>query len=64
MILLSTIVLWFLQGYGFTDGVFGPVEDNNSSLLAAIGNAVMAPKSAPTKAQISSPFSLTSPAKW
>ncbi len=40
VILLSTIVLWFLQGYGFTDGVFGPVEDNNSSLLAAIGNAI------------------------
>ena len=40
VILLSTIVLWFLQGYGFTDGVFGPVEDNNASLLAAIGNAI------------------------
>ncbi len=40
VILLSTIVLWFLQGYGFTDGAFGPVEDNNTSLLAAIGNAV------------------------
>ncbi len=40
VILLSTIVLWFLQGYGFTNGVFGPVEDNNSSLLAAIGNAI------------------------
>ena len=30
VILLSTIVLWFLQSYGFTDGVFGPVEDNNT----------------------------------
>ncbi len=40
VILLSTIVLWFLQGYGFTGGTFGPVEDNNSSLLAAIGSAV------------------------
>jgi ferrous iron transport protein B len=40
VILLSTIVLWFLQGYGFTDGVFGPVEDNNTSLLAAIGNTI------------------------
>ena len=40
VILLSTIVLWFLQGYGFTDGAFGPVEDNNTSLLAAIGNAI------------------------
>ena len=40
VILLSTIVLWFLQGYGFTDGVFGAVEDNDSSLLAAIGSAI------------------------
>ena len=40
VILLSTIILWFLQGYGFTDGAFGPVEDNNNSLLAAIGNAI------------------------
>ena len=40
VILLSTIVLWFLQGYGFTGGAFGPVEDNNTSLLAAIGNAI------------------------
>ena len=40
VILLSTIVLWFLQGYGFTDGAFGPVEDNNSSLLAAVGSAI------------------------
>ena len=40
VILLSTIVLWFLQSYGFTDGVFGPVEDNNTSLLAAIGNTI------------------------
>ena len=40
VILLSTIVLWFLQGYGFTGGSFGPVEDNNASLLAAIGSAV------------------------
>ncbi len=40
IILLSTIILWFLQSYGFTDGAFGPVEDNNTSLLSAIGNAV------------------------
>ena len=40
VILLSTIVLWFLQGYGFTGGTFGPVEDNNTSLLAAIGNTI------------------------
>ncbi len=40
VVLLSSIVLWFLQGYGFVDGVFGAVEDNNHSLLAVIGNAV------------------------
>ena len=40
VILLSSIVLWFLQGYGFVDGVFQAVEDNNSSLLALLGNAV------------------------
>ncbi len=40
VILLSSIVLWFLQGYGFVDGVFRAVEDNNHSLLASIGNAV------------------------
>ena len=40
VILLSSIVLWFLQGYGFVDGVFQAVEDNNHSLLAAIGSGV------------------------
>ena len=40
VVLVSSIVLWFLQGYGFVDGAFGAVEDNNHSLLAAIGNAV------------------------
>lgn len=39
VILLSSIILWFLQGFGFTDGQFGMVEDNNTSLLANIGNA-------------------------
>ena len=40
VILASSIVLWFLQGFGFTDGQFGMVEDNNTSLLASIGGAV------------------------
>lgn len=40
VILLSSIILWFLQGFGFTDGQFGMVEDNNTSLLANIGNAI------------------------
>lgn len=40
IILLSSIVLWFLQSYGFTNGVFGAVEDNNASLLASVGKAL------------------------
>lgn len=38
VILLSTVVLWFLQGFGFENGRFGMVEDLNNSVLAAIGN--------------------------
>ena len=40
VILLSSIVLWFLQGYGFVEGVFQAVEDNNDSLLAMTGSAI------------------------
>lgn len=40
VILASSVVLWFLQGFGFADGAFGMVEDNNSSLLAAVGSAL------------------------
>ena len=40
VILLSSIVLWFLQGFGFTAEGFGMVEDNNDSILAAVGNTV------------------------
>ena len=40
VILASSVILWFLQSFGFTDGAFGMVEDNNNSLLAAIGGAV------------------------
>ena len=40
VIVASSIILWFLQEFGFLDGVFGMVEDNNNSLLAAIGNAI------------------------
>ena len=36
IILASSVVLWFLQGFGFTDGSFGMVEDNNSSPLLAV----------------------------
>ena len=40
VIVASSIVLWFLQGFGFTESGFGMVEDNSASLLAAIGGAV------------------------
>ncbi len=46
VILVSAVILWFLQGFGVVDGVFGMVEDNNTSLLAAIGN-IIAPIFAP-----------------
>lgn len=40
IILLSSIILWFLQGFGFTSAGFGMVVDNNDSLLAAIGHVL------------------------
>lgn len=40
IILLATILIWFISGYGFVDGVFGAVEDQNNSLLAALGGAI------------------------
>ena len=40
IVLLSSIVLWFLQSYGIVDGVFQAVEDNNVSLLADMGKAI------------------------
>ena len=40
IVLLSSIVLWFLQSYGIVDGTFMAVEDNNTSLLADLGKAV------------------------
>ena len=40
VILLSTVVLWFLQGFGFTDGGFGMVDDLNDSVLANVGNGI------------------------
>ena len=40
VIVASTIVLWFLQGFGFVDGALQMVEDNNDSILAAIGQAI------------------------
>ena len=40
IVLLSSIVLWFLQSYGFENGALAAVEDNNSSLLAGLGKAL------------------------
>ena len=40
IILLSAIVLWFLQAFGFENGSFGMVADLNNSILAYIGNAI------------------------
>lgn len=40
IILLSTIVIWFTQSFGFESGSFGMVEDMNHSILAALGSAI------------------------
>ncbi|MEY8574548.1 ferrous iron transporter B [Oscillospiraceae bacterium 21-37] len=40
IILLSTIILWFLSSFGFTDSGFGWVEDSDASLLAAVGSVI------------------------
>ena len=40
VILLSAILLWFLQGFGVENGSFGMVEDLNNSILAVIGNGI------------------------
>ena len=40
VILLSAIVLWFLQGFGVENGRFGMVEDLNHSILAVIGSGI------------------------
>ena len=37
IILLSTIVLWFLQGFGWEKGVFGMVDVIDHSILSSIG---------------------------
>ena len=40
VILLSAILLWFLQGFGIENGNFGMVKDLNNSILAVIGNGI------------------------
>ena len=48
IILLSTIILWFLMSFGWVDGKFGMLDAKqlNDSILASIGN-VIAPIFAP-----------------
>lgn len=38
IILLSSMVLWFLQNFGVENGSFGMIEDLNNSVLASFGN--------------------------
>ena len=42
IILLSTIVIWFLSRFGWTDGSFGMLEEEeiSSSILAKVGGAI------------------------
>ena len=42
VILLSSVILWFLQGFGIVDGKFVMVgeEDLNHSILAIVGSAI------------------------
>lgn len=40
IILLSTIILWFLMSFGWEGGNFGMVEELNESILAKIGSAI------------------------
>ncbi len=40
IILLSTILIWFLSSYGWVEGEWGAVEDLSDSVLAVFGNAL------------------------
>ena len=40
IILLSSIILWFLQSFGYVDGAWEMAEDNNGSVLAVLGSAI------------------------
>ena len=40
ILFLACVVMWFLGGFGFTDGGFGMVEDSADSLMAAIGGVI------------------------
>ena len=40
IILVACILIWFISSYGFVDGVFQAVGDQNDSILAIIGGAI------------------------
>ena len=40
VILASTIILWFLQGFGFENGAFTMVEDQDNSILAIVASTI------------------------
>ena len=40
ILFLACVIMWFLGGFGFTDGRFGLVQDSADSLLAMIGGAL------------------------
>ena len=40
IVLISSVVLWFLQSYGFAEGSLAAVENANDSLLASLGNTI------------------------
>lgn len=40
VIVLASIVIWFLSSFGVVDGAFGMVEDMNTSVLAVIGGFI------------------------
>ena len=40
VILAATVVLWFLQGFGFENGAFTMVEDQDNSILAIVASAI------------------------
>ena len=40
VIVISSIILWFLQAFGIENGAFGLVEEQDNSLLAVIGSSI------------------------
>ncbi len=43
IILLASIIIWFLSSFGIVDGNFGIVEDIDLSILAIMGNFIAPP---------------------